>query len=245
MLRFRYLIFSVALLGLLITGRAQAHSAAAPGSAPVAGHMVGNKPVGLFFVTKSVLGNFMTMSYYFAPDGMAYQNPVGLSAAELAATPANSKGRYSVAGKTLSIAWTSYPKPEAAEMNMLGGGFSWSGGSIFSAVGPFKSPSQLVGSFEGGSSTYSPMGGVLSSRSLTFRPDGTFTGGGVVTVTSVTERSVAETGGASNQTGRWHLDGWYLTLTDAQGHTIRDVAYPIGTGKVSLFNFNGTAYSRQ
>ena len=215
------------------------------GPAPQAGRMVGGRPVGLFFVTKSVLGRFMTMSYYFSPDGVAYENPVGLSAAELAATPAKSKGRYSVTGKTLTIAWNGYPKPEAAEMNMLGGGFSWSGGSIFSAVGPFTSAAQLVGKFEGGSSTYSPMGGVLSSRTLTFRPDGTFTGGGVVTVTSVTERSVAETGGSSNQTGRWSLSGWYLTLTDAQGHTIRDVAYPIGTGKVSLFNFNGTAYSRQ
>ncbi|MDO7852049.1 hypothetical protein [Hymenobacter convexus] len=220
----------------------------AVGPMPVAGHMVGNKPVGLFFVTKSVLGNFRTMSYYFSPEGVAYENPLGLSAAELAATPAKSKGRYSVAGKTLSIAWTGYPKPEVDDMNMLGGGFSWSGGAIFSAVGPFRSASQLVGSFEGGTSTYaSAMGQATVSKSLTFNADGTYRSGGVATVTSVTERSVAETGGSSANAGRWRLDGWLLTLTDAQGHTVRDVAYPVGDGKgkVTLFQFNGLAYSRQ
>lgn len=219
----------------------------AAGSAPVAGRLVGGKPVGLFFVTKSQLGRFFTMTYYFAPNGIAYEDPLGLSAAELAATPARNKGRYSVAGKTLSIAWTGAAKPESAEMHPLTGGFSWADAlNIFSAVGPFKSSSQLVGSFEGGSSTYSPMGGVLSSRSLKFNADGTYTGGGVVTATTVTERSVAETNGSSKQTGRWSLNGWYLTLTDAQGHSIRDIAYPVGTdAKVTLFNFNGTAYSRQ
>ena len=218
-----------------------------PGSMPQAGRMVGNKPVGLFFVTKSVLGNFRTMSYYFSPDGLAYEDPLGLTTAELAATPARSKGRYSVTGKTLSIAWNGYPKPEAAEMNMLGGGFSWSGGSIFSTVGPFRSMSQLVGTFEGGSTTYATaMGQSAVSKSLTFNADGTYQGSGVATVTTVSERSVAETGGTSSQAGHWHLDGWLLTLTDAQGHTTRDIAYPVGDGKgkAMLFNFNGTAYSR-
>ncbi|WP_201984588.1 hypothetical protein [Hymenobacter rubidus] len=228
-----------------------AQTVAAPpapaGPAPQAGRMEGNKPVGLFFVTKSVLGNFFTLSYYFAPNGIAYENPPGLSAAELAATPARNRGKYSVAGKTLTIAWTGAAKPESAEMNMLKGGFSWSLGSIFSAVGPFHSAAQLVGSFEGGSSSYTPMGGAVVSKSLTFRPDGTYTSGGVATVTSVTERSVAETGGSSKQGGRWQLNGWYLTLTDAQGRTVRDVAYPVGDGKgkITLFNFNGMAYSRQ
>jgi hypothetical protein len=217
------------------------------GPAPVAGHLVGNKPVGLFFVTKSILGNFRTMTYYFSPDGLAYENPLGLSAAELAATPARQKGRYSVSGKTLSIAWNGYPKPETDDMNSLGGGFGWSGGSIFSAVGPFQSPGQLVGTFEGGTSTYaSAMGQATVSKTLTFKPDGTYAGSGVATATTVTERSVAETGGTSQQVGRWRLDGWYLTLTDAQGHSVRDIAYPVGTDKkVTLFNFNGLAYERK
>ena len=78
-----------------------------------------------------------------------------------------------VHGKTLSIAWNGYPKPEAAEMNMLGGGFSWSGASIFSAVGPFKSPSQLMGKFEGGTSTVAPaVGQATVSQMLIFKADG-------------------------------------------------------------------------
>ncbi|MBF9222419.1 hypothetical protein [Hymenobacter ruricola] len=233
---------SVAAARPAVAGKA---APAPAGAAPLAGRMEGNKPVGLFFVTKSVLGNFFTLSYYFAPNGMAYENPPGLSAAELAATRASNKGRYSVSGSTLIIAWTGSPKPESAEMHPLKGGFSWSLGSIFSAVGPFRGPAQLVGSFEGGSSTYTPMGGAVVSKSLTFRPDGTYSSGGVATVTSVTERSVAETGGSSQAGGRWKLDGWFLTLTDAQGRSVRDIAYPVGTAaKVDLFNFNGTAYSR-
>lgn len=231
---------------LLLAGCGPGSAATTTDGEPVAGHLVGSKPVGLFFVTKSVLGNFRTMSYYFSPAGVAYENPVGLSPAELAATPARSKGPYSIAGKTLAIAWTGYPQPERAEMLPLGGGFSWSGGSIFSAVGPFKSASQLVGTFEGGASTYaSALGQSIVSKTLTFKPDGTYTGSGVATVTTATAGSVAETGGSSSQAGRWQLAGWYLTLTDAQGHRVRDVAYPVGTGKVNLFNFNGMAYGRQ
>ncbi|MFD1469134.1 hypothetical protein ACFQ48_12945 [Hymenobacter caeli] len=235
-----------ALAGKAAAG-AGAPAAPAPGPAPVAGHLEGNKPVGLFFVTKSVLGNFRTLSYYFSPEGVAYENPVGLSPAELAATPEKSKGRYTVAGKALSIAWTGYPQPETAAMNRLGGGFSWSGGSIFSAVGPFKGPGQLLGTFEGGTSTYaSAVGQSVVSSTLTFRADGTYTSSGVATVTTATARGVAETGGSSQQAGHWKLDGWYLTLTDAQGHTARDVAYPVGTdAKVTLFQFNGMAYERK
>ncbi|QKG55703.1 hypothetical protein GKZ68_03030 [Hymenobacter sp. BRD128] len=239
----------VLLLGLLLVlaGCGEGSAATAADGAPVAGHLVGGKPVGLFFVTKSVLGNFRTLSYYFSPAGIAYENQVGLSPAELAATPEKSKGRYSVTGKTLAIAWTGYTQPESAEMLPLGGGFGWSGGSIFSAVGPFTSPSQLVGTFEGGTSTYaSAVGQSTVSKALTFKPDGTYQGSGVATATTATAGSVAETGGTSQQAGRWQLDGWYLTLTDAQGHKVRDIAYPVGTGsQVTLFNFNGIAYERQ
>ena len=230
-------------------GRAAATARApAAGPTPVAGHLVAGKPVGLFFVTKSVLGRFSTMTYYFSPEGMAYENPPGLSPTELAATPARSKGRYSVAGKTLSIAWNGYPKPESAEMHPLSGGFSWADAlNIFSGVGPFKSAAQLVGTFEGSMSTIATvMGQSVVSKSLTFKADGTYTGSGVATVTTATERSVAETGGSSKQGGRWSLNGWLLTLTDAQGHSTRDIAYPVGTdAKVTLFNFSGIAYARQ
>ena len=90
------------------------------------------------------------------------------------------------------------------------------------------------------------MGQAVVAKSLTFKADGTYTYSGVITVTTVTERSVAETGGTSRNAGRWRLDGWYLTLTDAQGKTARDFAYPVGTNaKVALFNFSGIAYSRQ
>lgn len=130
--------------------------------------MAGSKPVGLFFVTKSVLGNFMTMTYYFAPNGIAYENPMGLSAAGLDVTPAKSKGRYSVKGKSLTVAWNDYPKPESNKMNMLGRGFGWSGASIFSAVGPFKSPAQLVGSFEGGTSHHCLGDGAGSGCQITY-----------------------------------------------------------------------------
>lgn len=69
-------------------GWATAARVSAVGLVPVAGHLVGNKPVGLFFVTKPVLGHFSTMTYYFSPEGVAYRNPPGLSPGELAATPA-------------------------------------------------------------------------------------------------------------------------------------------------------------
>ncbi len=244
-------LLGLLMLGLLAGCGGPGGAAGDPGGAagdPVAGSLDGGKPVGLFFVTKNILGNFRTMTYYFSPEGVAYENPPGLSPTELAATPAGSQGRYTVDGQTLSIAWTGSEQPETDDMTTLDGGFGWSGGAIFSAVGPFKSADQLVGSFEGGVSTIaSAMGQAVVSKSLTFNADGTYTGSGVATSTSVTESSVAETGGTSSQSGHWTLDGWYLTLTDAQDHTVRDIAYPVNTSSsdVSLFNFNGMAYSRQ
>lgn len=228
--------------------KAPALPPAPAGASPLAGKLVNGKPVGLFFMTRSLyMVGLRSFTYYFTPAGRVYCDPPGLTAPELAATKPENQGKYWVSGRKLSIQFTNDKEPETDDISRLDGGFGWAGGSIFSGHGPFASPRELVGSYEGGSSFASVMGTVLSSKSLTFNADGTYTGGGVVSATTVTERSVSDVGTSNQQRGRWSLSGWYLTLTDAQGHTLRDVAYPVTetNGHASLFQFNGTAYSRQ
>ncbi|MFD2720111.1 hypothetical protein ACFST9_15415 [Hymenobacter monticola] len=217
---------------------------------PVAGAVNGGRPVGLFFMTRYWMAtrSLEKSTYYFAPNGQVYVDPKGFSASELAALPASSRGSYSVTGKTLAVRWAS-GQTSSSEVEPQANTFSWDMG-IFLAGKPFQSPGQLAGSFEGGNSISTGSGSASAVSSLTFRSDGTYSGGGA---SSFGGRDAAgaktySAGSTSSNSGRWSLSGWLLTLTDAQGRTSRGVAFPVErndkTGQVMRFYFDGVAYKR-
>ncbi|MBF9140504.1 hypothetical protein [Hymenobacter properus] len=217
---------------------------------PVAGAVNGGRPVGLFFMTRYWIAtrSLEKSTYYFAPNGQVYVDPKGFSAAELAALPASSRGSYSVVGNKLSVRWAS-GQTSSSEVEPQATTFSWDMG-IFLAGKPFQSPSQLAGSFEGGNSISTSSGSASAVSSLTFRPDGTYSGGGASSFGGRNEAGAKtySAGSTSSNSGRWSLSGWLLTLTDAQGRTTRGVAFPVErndkTGQVTRFYFDNVAYKR-
>lgn len=232
-------------------GSAPAPRATPPGAAvaPVAAKMSGSKPVGLFFMTRYWIsnGSLEKRTWYFAPDGQVYLDPLGFSAAELAAFRGE-RGRYQVNGSTMTVKWARGSASTSTVENPHAASFTWDMGN-FTGVRPFASTQQLIGTFEGGESLSNSGGSAITSRTLTLRPDGTFSRGGVSSLSSTSDASTIRTGGQSQSSGRWQLNGYFLTLTDAQGGVTRGIAFPYninGTAaRPDRLYFNGTMYKRQ
>lgn len=224
-------------------------AAPAPAAAPLAGKVLGRRPVGLFFMSRYIIAfhSLEKATYYFTPAGQAYYNPVDFAPASLASLPANARGSYSVAGGQLVIKWADGKASKANFENPSSNAFTWDMG-IFVGMGPFANARQLVGSFEGGNSVSSGSGSAAAVSGLTFRADGTYSGSSVSSFTTNTSETNAHVGGSGEAAGHWALSGWTLTLTDAAGRSSRGVAYPIETdektGVVRRFYFNSVAYKR-
>ncbi len=223
-----------------------AESGSAGGLLP--GSTAGGKPVGLFFFVSS--SDFTNQRvYYFTPTGQVYKDPTDFSAALAALAPAQ-RGSYAVSGKQMTIKWAN-GSTTTGNYHADPSGFSCEGS--FMCVAPFASPRQLAGTFDGQNAAVTVDANSLALfRTLALKADGTFTRDTYAASHSEVrhaDNSGLATDAASSgpqQAGHWKLDGWYLTLTDAQGHTARDIAYPVGTdSKVTLFHFNGIAYERK
>ncbi|WP_460546789.1 hypothetical protein [Hymenobacter daeguensis] len=217
--------------------------------APIAGKVVGGKPVGLFFMTRYIIAfhSLEKATYYFTPGGSVFVNPVDFNPASLAALSPHNRGSYSVAGGSLNVKWADGQTSKSTLEDPSGNAFNWDMG-IFVGMGPFANARQLVGAFEGGNSVSSSSGSAAAVSSLTFRADGTYSGGSASSFSTNTSDSNSRIGSSGETAGRWALSGWTLTLTDAAGRTSRGVAYPIEkddkTGQVRRFYFNSVAYKR-
>ncbi|RAK69709.1 TPR end-of-group domain-containing protein [Hymenobacter edaphi] len=216
---------------------------------PVAAKVSGNKPVGLFFMTRYWISNgaLEKHTWYFAPDGRVYVDPPGFSAAELAAHRGE-RGSYQVSGGTMTVKWAGGSTSTSTVENPQAASFTWDMGN-FTGVRPFASSQALIGSYEGGESLSSGLGSAITSRTLTLRPDGTFSREGVSSFKSTSDASTIGTGAQSQGAGRWQLNGYFLTLTDGQGQVTRGIIFPFnisGTAaRPDRLYFNGTMYKRQ
>ncbi|GAA4495060.1 hypothetical protein GCM10023172_06160 [Hymenobacter ginsengisoli] len=220
-------------------------------AAPLAGRVAGGKPQGLFFMTRYWIGthSLEKAAYYFTPTGQAYQNPTGFGAADLAALPAGSRGSYTVAGNTLTIKWADGHTSTSSLEDVHADAFNWDTG-IFLGVKPFANAQQLAGTFEGGNSISTSSGSAAVSSGLTFRADGTYTGGSASSFSGkdTDGNATYDAGSSGTGAGHWSLNGWVLNLTNAQGQTKRGVAFPFEldekTGRVVRFYFDNVAYKR-
>lgn len=182
--------------------------------------------------------------YYFTPDGRVYRNPASFTAAGLAAVDPQWRGAFAINGAQMTVKWDGRA-PQTRNYRFDPTGFEWDGSFI--CVGPFASAQQLNGSFEGHNDAIATDANTLSLyRTLHFLPNGTFTRDLYAAAHLETNGGkTTDAASASNQTGHWALNGWYLTLTDAQG-TTRGVAFRTDwdekTDKTLKFRFNGTSY---
>jgi hypothetical protein len=205
------------------------------------GRLASGRPVGLFYYM-SVFNE--QRLYYFTPAGQVYVDPANYSPAGLAAVSPAWRGTFAINGKQMTIKWAD-GHTTTGNYHYDPTGFSSEGS--FVCVGPFANSRQLVGTFEGRNAAISVDASSLAVyRTLHFNADGTFTRDNLAASHAETNSGfTTETTGKSKQAGRWSLNGWVLTLADAQG-TVRALAFPTiaddKTGKVSYFRFNGTTY---
>ncbi len=229
--------------------RATPAPASGPAQAPAAAKLTASGPVGLYYMTRYWIatGNLEKATWYFSPDGMAYENPTGdFSPASLVAT-ASDQGKISLSGKNLTFTATKGKetgKPFNAEYDpQPAGGFYWNTGS-FIPVPPLPSAKTIIGKWQGGFSVT----GAMVARSLELRADGTFNLSGAATLESRTDGNEARAG-ASGQisSGKWTVSGYFMTLTGTNGATRRSIAFPFGSEKApanpDYFYFDGIMWS--
>jgi hypothetical protein len=211
------------------------------GAMPLPGRMASGQPHGLFQYLS--LFNEHRL-YYFTPAGQVYVNPANFSAAGLAAVSPAWRGTFAINGKQMTIKWAD-GHATTGNYHYDPTGFGCEGS--FVCVGPFGSARQLVGTFEGRNAATSVDANSLAVyRTLHLKADGTFTRDNLADAHAETNSGfTTDASGTSRQAGRWSLNGWVLTLADAQG-TVRGLAFPTSTddktGEAIYFNFNGTIY---
>jgi hypothetical protein len=206
-------------------------------------------PVGLYFMTRFWISTrtLEKAAWYFAPDGTVYHNlEHGFSPEDLAAH-AGRKGRAKAKGNDLEVTWSD-GKKTTSDVERDGTGFLWDMG-IFTAVTGFETPSEIVGSYEGGESLVSGGNAAAGLKRLELRPDDTFTWEGVSFVGTTTSASRISAGGSGTSKGRWSLSGFSLTLVDDTGATLRRIVFPYDDAKTAVkpdrIFFGGLMYKKQ
>ena len=166
---------------------------------------------GLYFMTRfSTVGGLERATYRFQ-NGTVVRNPLGSDVqAERAAHP-NDVGTYQFQGGLLevNVAGSDHKvRFEPADH----GCFGWDAG-IFCPVEVFKPGTTLDGSFEGGGS----VGKVMASTMITFKRDGTYESGTVVSVSSVGKTTEVSGGSKTNEHGKYRIDGTAMHMTPDGG----------------------------
>lgn len=186
--------------------------------------------------------------WYFAPDGMAYENPIGgFTEKDLAAHPGR-VGTAEVVGEELRVSWTGGSEKGKVEGGSYepsedGETFNWDLG-IFTPVEGFAPKQGIEGKWQGGFSTGSGGNSGAVARTLELRADGTFSLSGSATL-SATDSTTTATAGAVGaiDTGKWSLAPYTLTLGQRKA-----IAFPWDDEETPVnpdqFYFDGIMWSR-
>jgi len=202
-------------------------------------------PVGLFFMSRSWAQTQTEekLVWYFAPDGMVYQNlEYGFAPADLAAH-AGPKGSCRLIGRTLEVTWSDHRK-SSGTIQRHRTGFTWDRGTFVPAR-PLPPGMSLSGAYEGGEVLSFSANRAPFARTLVLRADGTFLWNGVSLQGQVPNRIDAASNGLDT-TGRWQAKGYTLVLVDSEGRIFRRIAFlsdaPSPTLSARII-FAGTVYS--
>ncbi len=184
-------------------------------------------PVGLYIMTRYWIAtrSLETASWYFSPEGMAYENPTGdFSATELAKS--KNQGRISLKDGKLVFS-NSNGKSDAGdyEPNPDQNAFYWDMGNFVPVKG-FIKPGVIAGKWQGGlSSSFSGSTGSVA-KTLTLNADGSYTLSSSASISSSSDGSTARAGSTGSNSGTWEAGQYFLTLTGADGSVSRSIAFP-------------------
>ncbi|MBI2214366.1 MAG: hypothetical protein HYU52_12030 [Acidobacteria bacterium] len=219
------------------------------GDTPADATFKGGRPVGLYFMTRywSYTGTLEKSAWYFAPDGQVYGNlETGFSDADLAAHDGQ-RGTCSATGDSLTVTWSN-GKSTTSDVERDGDGFAWDGG-IFVPVEPFSGAEAIAGRWEGGESLSHGGSRVSVAKTLELREDETFEWDSISFVAGETARTEIAASAQGGSSGTWKLSGYSLILTDANGVTLRGIAFPYDDEDTPVspdrFFFHGTMYKHR
>lgn len=202
-------------------------------------------PIGLYIMTRYWIatGSLEISSWYFAPDGTAYENPAGgFSPEELAKTKVQAK--VSGGGDTLTLTWSDGKASTGSyEPNPEQKAFFWDAGNFVPAKG-FADPAALVGQWSGGMS----ISGAAVAKTLTLNADGSYTLSSAASVSSTSDGSTVTAGASGDSAGSWQAGQYSLTLNGSDGSIERAIAFPFSVKgndeQPEKFYFQGIMWSR-
>lgn len=174
------------------------------------------EPDGLYLMTRMVYGGSLETTAYRFEDGAVIRNPI---APEL--QKPKDVGTYAIDGDKMTMTFGSDASESEVESGD-GGCFFWDMGN-FCPVGEFEDDT-LDGTFAGGASA--GFGAVMSSMTVTFRPDGTYSMSSTGSVTT----SEGSAGSSGQENGTYEIDGTVLTLTPDGGEARSLTTFPYDDG---------------
>lgn len=214
---------------------------------PIAPTFQNDVPVGLYFMTRYWSANqpLERSVWYFAPDGTVCANlENGFSAKDLASHQ-GPRGKARRAEHAFEIEWSD-GKQSKDQLERDGAGFTWDMG-IFAPIVAFENDSELAGVYECVESI-SPGSAPVALR-LTLRADGTFTWEGASFAAGKSGVISLKSGHNETTAGRWELNGFSLTLTQANGASLRRFVFPNDDDKTVIkpdwMFFGGLMYKRR
>jgi hypothetical protein len=174
-------------------------------------------------------GSGLELATYYFHNGSVVLNPIagGHSLdveAERAAHP-KAVGTYRLANGQLTLTFPG--SNQTAKFEDEKGCFGWDAGS-FCPVEVFKPGTTLNTTFTGGASAGG--GGVMSSTTITFKPEGTYQRDSVATFTSSSSASTVSGGSTGQESGRYRIDGTAMHLMPNGGKETVVTTFPYDDG---------------
>jgi hypothetical protein len=144
-------------------------------------------------------------------------------------------GTYTLGGGKMHIRWGGGRPPETLDYATEAGGDLRLDGLFAKRCGRFPADHRLGGEYTGGAAVGGGTGSfVAGSRTIRFRPDGTFTSsaiGGVAFSGRGYNDSAASRGRSS---GAYQISGNTMILRHADGTVTRHTVYPYGNDRISV-----------
>jgi len=205
-------------------------------------------PEGLYVMTRFWMGSGLEIAAYGFNNGTVVINPVSSGktldfAAERAAHPRD-VGTYKVQGSDLVMQMDGKTRQSKLEPESTGC-FGWDGG-IFCPVQAFKPGTILEGTYEGGASAGG--GQVMSSTTITFNKDGTYTRESVGTVSMQTRDGKISGGSTGGERGKYRVEGTALHMMPEGGKERVISTFPFDDGSKGpaprRLYFNGAMLKR-
>ena len=191
--------------------------------------------------------NLLNHGWFFTKDGRFSRAPTGgFNFKEFAAAASAQKtdGTYWIEGDKIFLQWADGAKTTEQSFTRKGADLMM-GGLGATTVKGFKPGWRLDGEYEGGAS----LGGSMTSNTVVFLKDGTFSRSSVASISSTSDRSTVSASSQGQAAGTYAFDGYMLTLKESAGDVKKFTVFAFGdedaAGRPLYIYREGTMMKRQ